>query len=514
MNKFYIICFALLLNSCASMVAPSGGEKDTKPPTFVRSWPSPYTVNYKESKIVIEFDEYFTLQNIKEELLISPHIKNTKAEISKKKIVVSWEDSLIDNSTYTLFFGNSIVDVNESNILEGYTFSFATGAFIDSGTVLGKLNKIDNNSPFENCYVYLCKDTLLDSLSLPKNINYVTKSNKEGIFKLNNLKADSFYLYCFEDKNKNKKIDVDEFVGFSLNKVYTFDSSESTIIDMFPYVPKSNIFINKPLFTNQFTLSFPLQKNIFLEREQIKITPNTPFYIHKDSINVITDSVLFPLTIEYGKTKLYTIDSLNKFNKEYVLKVQSMSWPDSTILLELNTPLSYSDLTKILVIKDSVNISSECEFNYSMNNLRIENINCDSCSYKVILQDSFVNIGKWYSRKIEIPIVKKEVNFMEYEIVLNSKNKVENRSVILILENNERVYKKTVSIEDTQTKVKLSNLRSGNYKVKIIFDANLNGLWDNGNINERIHAEAIQIIPNQLEIKENWDGELIIDLDE
>jgi uncharacterized protein (DUF2141 family) len=514
MKKFAILCFILILNSCASMVAPSGGEKDTKPPTFVRSSPSPFTINFKESKIEIEFDEFFTLQNIKEELLVSPHIKNIKSDISKKKILLSWEDTLLDNSTYTLFFGNSIVDVNESNVLEGFTFCFATGGFIDSGFVYGKLNKTDNDLPFENCYVYLCKDTLLDSLSMPLNINYVTKTNKEGIFKFNNLKSDSFYLYCLEDKNKNKKIDVDEFVGFSSNKVFSFDSSKINTLDLFPYVMGNNIFVNKPLYTNKFTLSFPLQKNIYLDNDKIKIDPKIPYFLYSDTLKIVADSIVLPLSIKYENTTIYTLDSLNKINKEHVLKLNSMSWPDSTILLEFNTPMTYANLDKITVFKDSLNVSSQCKFNLLQNKLRIENINCDSCNYKVILQDSFFHIGNWFSSNLEIPIVKKEVNYMEYEFIINSKNTTTEQDLILVLESKENVYKQRVTVENSQTKVLFTNLRSGNYKVKIIFDANKNGLWDNGNIEQRIQAENIQIIPNQLEIKENWDGELIIDLDE
>lgn len=514
MKKLLIFSIFIIISSCASMVAPSGGEKDTSPPSFIRSLPSPYTVNYKNSLIEIEFDEYFTLQNIKEELLISPQIKNIQTNISKKKLVVSWDDTLLDNNTYTLFFGNSIVDVNESNILEGYTFSFATGNYIDSGFISGKLNKIDNEVPFENCYVYLCKDTFLDSLSLPLNINYVTKTNKEGYFKLKNLKIDSFYLVCLEDKNKNKKLDVDEFVGFSSNKIYSFDSLKNNIINLFPNTNKKNIYTKEPLYTNQFTVALPLQKNILLDTNSIEIKPTIPYFIDKDSVYIVADSITYPLFIEYDKSKLYTIDSLKKFNKQYIFKNNKMSWPDSIIYLDFNTPLSYSDLTKITVLKDSIDITKECTISYSLNSLKIENINCDSCLYKVIIQDSFINIGNWFSSKLEVPIVKKEVNYMEYELFINSKTKEDKLNIILILESNDRIYKEKITIENTQTKLIVSNLRSGNYKVKVIYDTNNNGLWDNGNIEDRIQAEFIQVFPNQLEIKENWDGELILDLNE
>lgn len=514
MRKLILFSLFLIITSCASMVAPSGGEKDTMAPAFLRSQPFPYTVNFKESKIEIEFNEYFTLQNIKEELLISPQIKNIKTDISKKKLIVTWDDTLLDNNTYTLFFGNSIVDVNESNILEGFTFSFATGNFIDSGFLYGKLNKIDNDIPFENCYVYLCKDSLLDSLSLPLNINYVTKTNKEGNFKFNNLKVDSFYLYCLEDKNKNKKLDIEEFIGFSSSKIYSLDSIETNIINLFPYTNKKNKYTKEPLYTNQFTVAIPLQGNILLDTNSIEIVPTIPYFIDKDSIFVVADSIPFPLNIKHKNTTLYTLDSLKKFNKQYTFKNNKMSWPDSIIHLEFNAPLNYSDLTKLTVIRDSLNITKECAISYSFNYLKIENINCDSCLYKVIIQDSFLNIENWYSSKIEIPIIKKEVNYMEYEIIINSKNIEPKRNILLILESNERTYKENISIDSTQTKIKVYNLRSGNYKVKVIYDSNNNGLWDNGNIENRIESETIQVFPNQLEIKENWDGELILDLNE
>jgi len=49
-----------------------------------------------------------------------------------KVLSVSLQDELQDSTTYSILFGNAIVDLNERNPLENYVFSFATGDEIDS----------------------------------------------------------------------------------------------------------------------------------------------------------------------------------------------------------------------------------------------------------------------------------------------------------------------------------------------------------------------------------------------
>ena len=51
----YILFFALLTASCAKVVTPVGGPKDTTPPKMVKEQPSNKSVNFSSKQIKITF---------------------------------------------------------------------------------------------------------------------------------------------------------------------------------------------------------------------------------------------------------------------------------------------------------------------------------------------------------------------------------------------------------------------------------------------------------------------------
>ncbi|MBK8496527.1 MAG: Ig-like domain-containing protein [Chitinophagaceae bacterium] len=72
-------------------------------------------------------------------LLISPFPKKTPAvDFKLKTVTVKLKDSLLPNTTYSINFGNAIVDINEGNPLKKFHVCFSTGDFIDSFTLEGK----------------------------------------------------------------------------------------------------------------------------------------------------------------------------------------------------------------------------------------------------------------------------------------------------------------------------------------------------------------------------------------
>src|SRR5665647_437787 len=141
---YLIITFGVILlgYACANRSqGPTGGPKDETPPQVVKSNPKNGTVNFTKKQIQIEFDELVSIEKASENVIISPpQLKPPDVKSYGKKISVDFNDDLMDSTTYSINFGNAIVDLNEKNALKNYLFSFATGAEIDtlkiSGTVI------------------------------------------------------------------------------------------------------------------------------------------------------------------------------------------------------------------------------------------------------------------------------------------------------------------------------------------------------------------------------------------
>ena len=119
--------------ACASTGMPDGGPYDETPPKFVRATPEPNATNNKRKKISIEFDEYIKLDNASEKVIISPPQKEApEVKVSGHRVLVQFFDTLQENTTYTVDFGDAIVENNEDNQLGNFAYEFSTFAHIDS----------------------------------------------------------------------------------------------------------------------------------------------------------------------------------------------------------------------------------------------------------------------------------------------------------------------------------------------------------------------------------------------
>ena len=160
-----IIWGAMFSHSCANTSqAPTGGRKDTIPPVIVKMNPRPYVlgVPLEGAKFEFTFDEYVKVSNPKN-IFLSPPLKTVpKYKMKGKKLIISFEEPLKENTTYTLNFYGALQDINENNPYPGYSFVFSTGDSIDSLYVTGLVQDCTTLDPVKNATVLLY-DTALRS---------------------------------------------------------------------------------------------------------------------------------------------------------------------------------------------------------------------------------------------------------------------------------------------------------------------------------------------------------------
>ena len=200
----------MFLWCCASTGRPSGGPKDTTAPSLVVEESSPnFSTNYSPKKIELVFDEWIELKNHAKEILISPpFFKQPKITQRGKKVTVEFpeEEPLREDATYTLNFGQSIVDFTEANPVDGFRFLFATGDKIDSLTFEGTIVDAYGGEPVKEVLIMLY-DVLGDSVVISEKPFYYARADDDGGFKFENLKNDTFKLIVIEDLNLNYLLD-------------------------------------------------------------------------------------------------------------------------------------------------------------------------------------------------------------------------------------------------------------------------------------------------------------------
>ena len=209
---------AFFAQRCANAVAPTGGPRDERPPVVVEAVPENHCINFNGKKIEITFDEYITLENANQNVMISPPLsEKPDIKLKNKTVVIKFKEDLAANTTYTINFGSAIKDLHEGNLFKDYVYSFSTGDHIDTLGIAGKILNASDKKPVDGVYVslYAADRENLDSLPMTTIPDYITKTDKDGKFSLNGLADKKYLVFALKDANANLYFDLpNEEVAF------------------------------------------------------------------------------------------------------------------------------------------------------------------------------------------------------------------------------------------------------------------------------------------------------------
>lgn len=218
--RYYITIFGLiglllLTTQCANKGAgPQGGPRDTIPPVVVLELPVSGTRGFTDKKIEIDFDEYIVLDKITQNAYISPpQQQQPTIKAVGKKLFVVFEDTLNENTTYSIHFGEAIQDNNEKNVLHDYTYIFSTGTSIDSLQIAGTVLDAYTLNPVEGMVVGI-HSNLDDSAFTTIPFTNIGKIDTLGDFTITNVAEGSYHLFALQENSKDYMYTPGEGVGW------------------------------------------------------------------------------------------------------------------------------------------------------------------------------------------------------------------------------------------------------------------------------------------------------------
>ena len=307
-----IFCILTILGCANRGGGPQGGPKDTTPPKLLKCTPENGATNITSNKIQLTFDEIVLVQSTFEKVVISP--PQTSMAIIKaagQKVNVELQDTLKENTTYTIDFTTAIVDNNERNELEGFTFSFATGDFIDTLKLSGTIVDAETLNPMSNIIVGIhsnLNDTAFSSIPFDR----ITKTNDEGKFTISNIKEGQYHVFALSDIGNNYYFDIPtEQIAFD-DSVYTpictpeilYDTiSHYAVIDSVNNVVDSTQLIVDSIVTRYEYIYTPNDVVLFAFTEK-----NNRQYLSKSS-----RPERYNLVLEFG-SKCDTLPTLRPLN--------------------------------------------------------------------------------------------------------------------------------------------------------------------------------------------------------
>ena len=444
-------------SGCAQVGMPTGGLKDTLAPILLNSNPPDRTVNFKKDRIVLTFDEYVQLQDIQQNLLVSPVPKiNPNVDYKLKTVTIRLRDTLLESTTYKIELGTSIRDLNESNPFRDFTFLFSTGDYIDSLTLSGNVEIAETGKTDSTLFAFLYKD-LSDSAVFKKKPTYITRVNKDGNFTFGNLAAGEYHIFALKDESGQKMYNSKtQMFAYADSSVQISEASPTIKLYAYQEEKEAPKPATPPKAGADLAFSSSLSNGLQDLLSELELSFNRPLKDIKKEQIVLTDTLFKPIPMEVSIS-----DTLNK-----KIKISSEWTEDSYYKLIINKEFATDTAGVALVKSDTLSYKTKKQSDYGSIKMKFENLD-----------------------KFEHPVLQFVKNkVVEYSFPLTSP----------------QFYQKLFA--------------PGDYEIRILEDSNENGLWDPGyydpaNSQLQKQPEKVISIPQTLNIKAGWDNERDIILD-
>ncbi|MEZ4946887.1 MAG: Ig-like domain-containing domain [Cyclobacteriaceae bacterium] len=556
--------YILLLWSCANQTTPMGGPKDETPPTLIESTPDNKQRNFKGKEVTLLFNEAINLNNPKEEILISPRSdQEIEYKVRKNTVTLIPEKGWDENTTYSIAFREGIKDITENNAPKNLKLAFSTGPLIDSMNVKGKVTMALNTKVPEKITVALyASDTFNIFQHSP---NYFTLVDDKGAYSLENIKSGNYYLYAFQDNNKNLKVESrTEKFGFLKDQLELTGPIDSLIIplismDMRPLSINNirntglttRIKFNKSI--TQFTIKAETNESLVKSfgDDQTEIAIYNPkivtdsikiFLSSTDSIGSIMDTTFFikplkansipsdftvsPQNIKYSLTT-------NTLTQEFKFSKPILFINTDSIFVRLDSlhsipitkiDLSYDTIKKRLTVKKLIpqdSLFREQKIQPPTNEQITKRVNGEPGPLpRTLLQTTqpelVFNKGSIISQESDT------LKFQKFPITEIKKGAT--GTLLIEVQTNEPNFIIQLTSPDGEIVEEIKNLNKyafqylqpKNYKIKVILDKNNNGKWDPGNFYNREEPEPIWFYQTQdkkydFPIRANWElGPLLL----
>ncbi len=446
---------------CANMIPPTGGPRDSLPPVLLNATPRDSSLNFNSKRIIFTFDEYVQLQDVQQNLIVSPVPKNTPTvEHRLRNVTVTLRDTLEENTTYTLNFGNSIRDNNEGNPLKNFTYSFSTGQQLDSFSLTGNVTLAETGK-VDSTMIVMLHNNLADSSVSKGRPRYIARVDGKGNFYFQNLPEGTFRLYALKDEGGMRRYGSRSQLFAYADDPVTIPHNDSSI--------QLRAFIDTVELDDDLPASQP-QSNANAQPKRITYSTNL--------INNSVQDLLSPLVINITQAPLKTFDStkVQLFNEQFqpstgykvsldtTGKIITITnpWVEASVYnLVIGPDFATDTLNKTLGITDTLNFKTRNESDYGSVRLRFLNLDL-------------------------------------------SKN-----PILQFVQNDKVVKSYPMAGREFATKL----FEPGEYNLRIVLDENKNGIWDTGKfLTEKRQPERIIFIERKVNIKANWDNEIDITL--
>lgn len=506
---------------CGQRGSPTGGLKDTESPEVVKSYPDSLGINFNGKEIFWKFNEYVKISGLAQELLISPPIR-TKPTIKMvgKKLTLKFDTTFNENTTYSVYLGKGVKDLNEGNPLENNLLVFSTGDGIDSLSFHGEIYDGESMQAMKDGMVHLYKN-ISDSTPLTEIPSYFAKI-KEGHFHFTNLAAGAYKLIALVDNNANYLFDLpNEKIAFIDTPVVVSNQQDTNELILRSFTtPDNRQFISskKCDFNGQIKIVFKQSVKEFdaqIIGKQFKKDWNIIHWSDsRDTVTIWSTEILnldsIQLAIAYDSMKdtlFFPLFNREKFSEQPIRLKHNFkgmgNYFKKPFLLTFSQPISSYDSSKFILQSPTdtsfVGISKKGE------NIVLTKQLAESSNYTLQLLPNAIKSIFDVSNKdtINLKFSTTATDVLgNLSIDYNFKKASPNGILQLFLES---TFIKEIKVKQEKGKLWLEGIKPGNYRLKYISDADNNGKWSAGDYWKKQQSEMVYWYSEPINLRANWE---------
>lgn len=519
---------------CARQSTPTGGEKDEIPPVVVNYSPPNFTTNFSGSGFELEFDEFIQVQNFSAQLIISPPLQQTpEYSIRGKRLIINWNDTLLDNSTYQFNFGKSVVDVNEGNVNPDLIYVFSTGSFIDSLNIMGRVVDAADNTPVDQAAVLIYRGSA-DSLPTTSPPDYFTLTDANGNFRIRYLPENDYQIFVLKEEASNYLYNgPPEKIGFLEERVYSSlnDSVYKYLVPTFiekdtsQYISSQTgtdygyyeIIFNVPTKKADVQFYDPETEKELKALSLLNATKDTlkSWVTFPDRDKLEEVAVYINDDTTFVDTTFWYIETNTKYKEKAKLNITSNATQsrldlEKSFSLDFNNPLVEVDTSLVFFLEDSVQVYPQNFERLNLNKKVVVNYPFKPTSSYIFKAKpgAFKDVFGVYSDSVSIPFNLRDSEYygsLTVSIAASAESDSTTKILQVLTGQGKIIAERSYSSSLSTT---FKRMKPGNYQVKVIFDKNENGKWDTGVYRDKIQPEKLSIYPEEIEVRSNWEFEL------
>ncbi len=531
--------FSLFLASCASIAPLQGGPKDEAPPKVVEERSTPnFQTNFFPNRIELTFDEWIAIEDVFNQVVISPPLQYpTDISLKGRTVIVKLDEreALRPEATYTVNFGTAVKDLTERNPAEDLRFVFSTGAAIDSMTVEGLIVDAFSGEPVEKA-LFMLYDNLADSVVRTERPFYFGRTDKQGRFRIPNVRDDTLKGFALLDADLNYLFNQSkEKIGFPDDLIITSDSSALGIrIRLFEEARPIRLlesdaaaYGQAKLTYSQTPLSFSAAASdtaIVLRTEflgdSIRIwydhAGTEPWSIIAQADTALAGSGADTIEVKTGGTRADFLAKSGLFIVSPPASAPTAIHPDSPASVLFNSPVVKTDTALISWWEDTIRQPVFPVWSPDTIQLRTWNAAWpwkEAILYEMeALPGAFTNmfgIANTDTLSLKWRIEPRK-GFATLNLILEGMDSNAGYIVYLLNNNKAEVLNRRIS-GGSEGRITISPLQPGLYSLRVILDRNGNGRWDSGFYDTYLQPEETFYFPLE-QLRGNWELEAKVNL--